>query len=73
MKTDEGKEVFRQRKKIIEHPLGTTKAVWGYRQFLCRTQERVTGEESLELLAYNQKCDDNIFKGNHEEIVATMV
>jgi len=72
MKTSEGKEILRQRKKIIEHPFGTTKAVWGFKQFLCRTQERVTGEQSLAFLAYNLRRVINIFATNREDLVAAM-
>jgi hypothetical protein len=72
MKTDAGREVLCQRKKIIEHPFGTTKAVWGFKQFLCRTQERVTGEQSLAFLAYNLRLVVNIFKENGGNSIAAM-
>jgi len=64
MRTTMGREIFRERKKIVEHPFGTTKAVWGYRQFLCRTKERVTAEQSLRFLAYNLRRVINIFERN---------
>jgi len=53
MKTTEGYETFRERKKIVEHPFGTIKAVWGFKQFLCHRQEKTIGEASLMFLAYN--------------------
>ncbi|GHU46890.1 transposase [Clostridia bacterium] len=64
MNTTAGHEMFRERKKIIEHPFGTIKAVWGFRQFLCRTKERTTAEQSLAFLAYNLRRVINIFKEN---------
>ncbi|GHV32408.1 hypothetical protein FACS18949_03210 [Clostridia bacterium] len=35
-KMAENYDIFKERKKIVEHPFGTTKAVWGYKQYLCR-------------------------------------
>lgn len=72
MRTDEGREMFRERKKIIEHPFGTVKHVWGFKQFLCRTKERVTGEQSLAFLAYNLRRVYNIFKGNDVNMLEKM-
>jgi hypothetical protein len=73
MNTAEGRELFRQRKKIVEHPFGVTKAVWGFRQFLCRTKERTTAEQSLAFLAYNLRRVYNIFKANGIYFSETMV
>jgi len=73
MLTDEGRETFRERKKIVEHPFGTTKAVWGYRQFLCRGQEKTTAEMSLTFLAYNFRRVFNIFKENGRDMAVVMV
>jgi len=56
------KVLYRKRKEIVEHPFGTVKAVWGYKQFLCRTLEKVTAELSLAYLAYNMRRVVNIFK-----------
>jgi len=61
MKTEVGNEKYRKRSETIEHIFGTIKAVWGYRQFLCRTQERTTTEQSLAFLAYNLRRAINIF------------
>jgi transposase len=68
----ENYEVFAERKKIVEHPFGTTKAVWGYKQYLCRGQERTTAEQSLAFLAYNLRRVINIFKANDENLIAAM-
>jgi hypothetical protein len=72
MRTCEGRKILRQRKKIIEHPFGTTKAVWGFKQFLCRTRERVVGEQSLTFLAYNLRRVINIFNENSWDLMAAM-
>ena len=72
MRTPYGREVFRERKKIIEHPFGTTKHVWGFRQFLCRGQERVTAEQSLTFLAYNLRRVINIFRENGQNLLPAM-
>jgi hypothetical protein len=72
MKTTQGYETFRERKKIVEHPFGTTKAVWGYKQFLCRGKEKTTGEAALVFLAYNLRRVFNIFKENKEDLLEAM-
>jgi hypothetical protein len=56
------KALYHKRKEIVEHPFGTVKAVWGYKQFLCRTLGKVTAEMSLAYLAYNMWRMINIFK-----------
>jgi hypothetical protein len=38
------------------------KAVWGYKQVLCRTKPKVTAETALAYLAYNMRRVVNIFK-----------
>jgi len=72
MKTEEAQDVFRERKKIVEHPFGTTKAVWGFKQFLCRGQEKTIGEASLVFLAYNLRRVINIFKENGRNLTEVM-
>jgi len=72
MLTDEARQIFRERKKIVEHPFGTTKSVWGYKQFLCRGQENTTAEMSLTFLAYNFLRVFNIFKENGKDMVEIM-
>jgi len=73
MQTDESRQVFRERKKIIEHPFGTTKKIWGFGQFLCRGQEKTTAEQSLTFLAYNFRRVFNILKKNEKNMLKVMV
>lgn len=72
MKTDAALEISRKRKTIVEHPFGTTKKIWGFNQFLCRTKEKTTAEQSLVFLAYNLRRVINIFKGNGRNLVEVM-
>jgi hypothetical protein len=72
MKTDEAREIYRKRQAIIEHPFGTTKKIWGFNQFLCRTKERTTAEQSLVFLAYNLRRVINIFKENGRNLAEVM-
>jgi len=69
MKTEEGKEKYQKRSQTIEHIFGTIKAVWGYRQFLCRTQERTSAEQSFAFLAYNLRRVVNIFAKRDRNLV----
>jgi len=41
------------RKTLVEHPFGTLKGAWGYRNFLLRGKKKVETETGLMLLAYN--------------------
>ena len=61
-RTRNNKELYRQRQEIIEHVFGTVKAVWGYRQYLCRGKAKVNAETALSYLAYNMRRTFNIFK-----------
>jgi hypothetical protein len=72
MLTEKGRSISRRRKEIVEHPFGTTKHIWGYRQFLCRGQEKTTAEQSLTFLAYNFLRVFNIFKENRESLLEKM-
>jgi hypothetical protein len=72
MNTTAAREIFRERKKIVEHPFGTTKAVWGFKQFLCRGRDKTTGEASLVFLAYNFRRVVNIFKENDRSLIEAM-
>jgi transposase len=72
MKTSEGKDKYRTRSCTIEHPFGTIKAVWGFKQYLCRGQLMTTAEQSLAFLAYNLKRVVNIFAQNGENLVEAM-
>jgi transposase len=62
----ENKGLYRKRQEIAGHPFGTIKAVWGYKQFLCRTQAKACAEVSLAYLAYNMRRVINIFTGKRE-------
>jgi transposase len=49
------REFLELRKELVEHPFGTIKRPMGQDYFLMRGQEKVRGETSLTLLAYNLK------------------
>jgi len=72
MQTVETQQTFRERKKLVEHPFGTTKHIWGYRQFLCRGQEKTTAEQSRTFLAYNFRRVFNILKENGRNMAEMM-
>jgi len=61
------KPLYRKRQQIVEHPFGTIKAVWGYKQFLCRGKPKVTAEVSLAYLAYNMRRVVNIMAEKAKE------
>ena len=61
-RTRDNKELYHKRKEIVEHVFGTVKAVWGYKQYLCRSKRKVTTETALAYLAYNMRRMVNIFK-----------
>ena len=61
-RTRTNKEQYRKRQEIIEHVFGTVKAVWGYKQYLCRGKTKVTAETALAYLAYNMRRMVNIYK-----------
>jgi transposase len=63
-RTRKNRELYRKRQEIVEHPFGTIKAVWGFRQFLCRTKPKVTAETALAYLAYNLRRFINISTAN---------
>jgi len=60
-RTKNNPEVYAKRKEIVEHPFGTVKGIWGFRQFLCRTKPKVEAETSLTYIAYNMRRVVNIF------------
>jgi len=60
-RTRENKEQYGKRQEIVEHPFGTVKAVWGYKQFLCRGKVKVTAEVAMAYLAYNMRRMITIF------------
>jgi hypothetical protein len=55
------KSLYRRRQEIVEHPFGTIKYVWGYKQFLCRGKAKILAETALVYLAYNMRRAVNIF------------
>jgi len=71
-RTKANKELYRKRQQIVEHPSGTIKAVWGYKQFLCRTKPKITAETALAYLAYNMRRVFNIFAGKKENLVMAL-
>lgn len=55
LKTEEGKEIYAQRKSTIEPVFGIIKEVMGFRRFMLRGLKKVTGEWNLVCLVYNLK------------------
>ena len=55
LKTAEGKAIYAKRKSTVEPVFGVIKQVMGFRQFLLRGLEAVTGEWMLVCIAYNLK------------------
>jgi hypothetical protein len=52
---EENPLMMRIRKSVVEHPFGTLKCWMGASHFQMKTLERVSGEMSLHILAYNLK------------------
>jgi transposase len=55
LQTKEGKEIYAQRKSMIEPIFGIIKHVMGFRQFMLRGFEKSKGEWNLMCIAYNLK------------------
>jgi len=55
MKTDEGKEFYARRKSTVEPVFGIIKNVMGFRQFMLRGLDAVSGEWNLVCIAFNLK------------------
>ena len=55
LRTREGKAVYAKRKSTIEPAFGIIKQVQGFRQFLMRGVEAVSGEWNLVCIGYNLK------------------
>lgn len=55
LKTPKGKVIYAKRKSTVEPVFGVIKQVMGFRQFLIRGLETVTGEWTLVCMAYNLK------------------
>ena len=71
-RTQNNKQLYRKRQEIVEHPFGTIKAVWGYKQFLCRGKIKVAAEASLAYLAYNLRRAINIFKAEGKNLLVAL-
>lgn len=59
-RTQESKEMCRQRKQLVEHPWGTIKRAWGFSYFLTRGTDNVRTESLLHFLIYNLKRAINL-------------
>lgn len=55
-----GKEKYKRRQAIVEHPFGTIKRSWGYYYTLLKGKEKVTGEYALVFACYNMRRAMNI-------------
>jgi len=55
LKTPQGKKLYAKRKSTVEPVFGIIKAVMGFRQFLLRGLQSVSGEWDLVCIAYNLK------------------
>ncbi len=55
LQTPEGKRLYALRKQTPEPVFGIIKSVLGFRQFLLRGLDRVRGEWSLVIMAWNMK------------------
>jgi len=53
VQSDEGKEIYRRRKGIVEPAWGEIKACQGFRHFHLRGEEKTDGEFTLVSIAYN--------------------
>lgn len=60
LQTDEGRQKYKLRKQTVEPVFGVVKQAMGFRQFLLRGLEKVSGEWQLVSLAYNFKRIWNI-------------
>ena len=58
--TKANKDLYAERKSIVEHPFGTVKRALGFTYFLTRGTENVRTESLLHFLAYNLKRFINI-------------
>jgi transposase len=55
LRTDDGRRRYAKRKQTVEPCFGIIKQAMGFRQFLLRGHEKVSGEWALVTLAYNVK------------------
>lgn len=56
-----GKELYRRRQEIVEHPFGTIKRQWGYDYTLLKGLEKVSGEFAIIFTTYNLRRAISIF------------
>jgi hypothetical protein len=70
VRTKTNRDLYRRRSEIVEHPFGVVKAVWGFKQFLCRGLAKVTAETALAYLAYNFRRVFNIFAADGVRLAA---
>ena len=52
-RTEENKELYKQRQMIVEHPFGTVKRALGFSYFLTRKNENVKAESFMHFFIYN--------------------
>ena len=55
LQTDTGRALYARRKQTVEPVSGIIKQAMGFRQFLLRGVEKVSGEWALITLTYNMK------------------
>lgn len=55
LSSDPGREIYARRKSTVEPVFGIIKQALGFRQFLLRGKEKVSGEWKLVCLAYDMK------------------
>ena len=55
LKSDRGRAIYRLRQQTVEPVFGIIKQVMGFRRFMLRGLEKVSGEWQLVCLAYNCK------------------
>ena len=55
LRTEAGRKLYAKRKQTVEPVFGIIKSIMGFRQFLLRGLEKVSGEWDLVCLAYNVK------------------
>lgn len=60
LKTEEGKRIYSRRNHTVETAFGIIKGVMGFRSFLLRGVEKVSGEWELVCLSYNLKRLHNL-------------
>ena len=60
MESKSGKEKYKRRQAIVEHPFGTIKRSWGNYYTLLKGKEKVNGEYALVFVCYNMRRAINI-------------